>query len=103
MFRAGGWTASDGWGRQGITGDGRGQLRTAGDCRRRPVMVRDGGGLRGTARVMSHEVKRTRLEVYDLNLASTGGPSPRTIFPYSPSGPHLPERSASQHPQKDGL
>jgi len=47
----------------------------------RPGMVRDGGGLPGTARVMSHEVKTIRLEVYDLNLASTGGPSARTIVP----------------------
>ena len=60
-------------------------------------------GLSGTARVMFHEVKRIRLEVYLLNLASTGGPSARTIVPYSPSGPHLPERSQSQHPKKDGL
>ena len=35
-------------------------------------MVRDGGDCRGrpgTARVMSHEVKRIRSEVYGLNLA----------------------------------
>ena len=59
----------------------------AGDCRRRPGMVRDGGGLPerpGTARVMSHDEKRICL-VYDLNLASTGGPS----------GPRLPGRSPS--------
>jgi len=63
----------------------------------RPVTVRDGGGLSktagngegrqgtegdGRARVMSHGVKRIRLEVYDLNLVSTGGPSARTIVPY---------------------
>ena len=71
----GGWTA----------GNGRGWLRTAGDCRRRP----------GTARVMSYEVKRIRSEVYDLNLASTGGPSARTIVPDSPPGPHLPGLSPS--------
>jgi len=53
-----------------------------------------------TAREMSHEVKRICLEVYDLNLASTGGPSARTIVP---SGPHLPGSSPSYHPKKDGL
>ena len=58
-------------------------------------MVRDGGGPPGTARVMSYEVKRIRSEVYDLNLASTGGPSARTIVPYSPSSPHLQGRSPS--------
>jgi len=78
-------------------------LRTAEGFRRLPGMVRDGGGLPGTAREQSHEVKRIRLEVYDLNLASTGGPIGRTIVPYSPSCPHLPERSPSQHPQKDRL
>jgi len=36
-----------------------------------------------------------RSEVYDLNLASTGGPSARTIVPDSPPGPHLPGRSPS--------
>jgi len=45
--------------------------------------------------VMSYEVKRIRSEVYDLNLGGTGGPSARTIVPYSPSGPHLPGRSPS--------
>jgi len=44
---------------------------------------------------MCYEVKRIRSEVYDVNLASTGGPSARTIVPYSPSGPHLPGRSPS--------
>jgi len=34
---------------------------------------------------MSYEVKSIRSEVYDLNLSSTGGPSARTIVPYSPS------------------
>jgi len=38
----------------------------------------DGGGRPGTARVMSHGVKRIRLEVY-VSLASTGGPSAGTI------------------------
>jgi len=37
-----------GGGRRGTAGDGRGWLRTAGDCRRRPGMVRDGGGLPAT-------------------------------------------------------
>jgi len=54
--------------------------------------------------VISHGVKRIRLEVYDLNLAGTGGPSARTIVPYSPSGPHLAGRSPSRpHPKTDGL
>ena len=65
--------------------DGQGRWWTAGDGRGRP----------GTARVMSHDVKRIRLEVYDFSLASTGGPSAGTIVPYSPSGPHLPGRSPS--------
>ena len=54
----------------------------------------------GTARVMSHEVKRIGSGVYDLNPASRGGPSPRNIAPYSPPGPHLPGRSPSLHPKK---
>ena len=45
--------------------------------------------------MMSHEVKIIRSEVYDLNVASTGGPNARTIISYSPSGPHLPGRSQS--------
>jgi len=53
--------------------------------------------------VMSHDVKRIRLEVYDFGLASAGGPSAGTIVPYSPSGPHLPGSSPSLHPKKDGL
>ena len=48
---------------------------TAGDGRGRPW---DGPG---TARVMSHDVKRIRLEVYDFSLASTGGLSAGTIAP----------------------
>jgi len=82
----------------GTAGDGRGWLRTAGDCRRGPGMVRDGGGLPatpGAAQVMSYEVKSIRSEVYDINLASTGGPSARTTVPYSPSGPRFPGRSPS--------
>ena len=57
----------------------------AGDCR----------GGQGTARVISHDVKRIRLEIYDFSLASTGGPSAGTIVPYTPSGPHLPWCSPS--------
>ena len=45
----------------------------------------DGGGLSGTTRVMSH----------DFDLASTEGPSARTIVPYSPSSPYPPGRSPS--------
>ena len=48
-----------------------------------------------TARVMSNDVKRVRLQVYDFSLASTGGPSAGTIVPYSPSVPLLPGRSPS--------
>ena len=33
--------------------------------------------------MMSHDVRRIRLGVYDFGLASTGGPSPGTIAPYS--------------------
>jgi len=78
-------------------------MGTAGDGQGRPGTVEDGRGLQWTARVMSHEVNRIRLEVHHLNLASTGGLSAGTIVPYSPSGPHLPGRSPSQHPQNDGL
>jgi len=65
--------------------------------------VGDYRGPPGTARVMSYDVKRIRLEVHDFGLASAGGPSAGAIVPYSPSGPHLPGRSPSYHPQKDGL
>jgi len=37
---------------------------------------------------------KSKESVCDLNLASTGGPSARTIVPYSPSRPH---------PKTDGL
>jgi len=47
--------------------------------------ARDGGGLSGTTRVVSH----------DFNLAGTEGPSARTTVPYSPSGPYPPGRSRS--------
>jgi len=56
--------------------------------------VGDGGRPPGTTRVMSHDGKRILLEVHDINLGSTGGPSARTIVPYSPFSPHLPESSA---------
>ena len=58
-------------------------------------MASDGRGRPGTARVISHDVKRIRLEVYDFSLASIGGPRDGTTVPYSPSGPHLPGRSPS--------
>ena len=83
--------------------DGRRQWGTARNCEGRLGLVGGGGGLQGTAQVMSRDVKRIRLEVYDINLASTGGPSTRTIVPYSPSGPHLPGRSPSLHSEKDRL
>ena len=51
--------------------------------------------------MMSHDVKRIRLEVYEFSLASTGGPSAGTIVPYSPSGPHLPGRSPSTPKKTD--
>jgi len=57
--------------------------------------TRNGEGWRGTARVMSYEVKGIGSEVYDLNLASVGGPSARARVPYSPSGPHLRGHSLS--------
>jgi len=50
-------------------------------------MVGDYWGPRGMARVMSHDVKRIRLPVYDFSLASTGGPSAGTIVPYSSPSP----------------
>jgi len=77
---AGGW-----WGQRGTIEDGRGRWGTTGDDRGPP----------GTARVMSHDVKRISLEVHDFGLASAGGPSAGTIVPCSPSGPHLPGRSPS--------
>jgi len=49
---------------------------------------------------MSHDAGVIRLEVYDFSLASTGGPSARTMVPYSLSDPHLPGRSRSYHPPK---
>ena len=49
----------------------------------------------GEARVIPHDVKIIRLEVYDFNLASAGGPSARTTVPYSSSRPHLPVLSPS--------
>jgi len=38
------------------------------------------------ARVMFHDAGMIGL-VYDFSLANIGGPSPKTIIPYSPSGP----------------
>ena len=61
----------------------------------RHVTSGQGGGRRGTARVISHDVKRIRLQAYDFSLASTGGPSAGTIVSYTPSGPHLPGQSPS--------
>jgi len=75
--------------------DGGGLQGTAGDGQRRWGEARNGGGQPGIARVMSHDVKRIRLEVYDFSLASTGGLSAGTIVPYTPCGPHLPGRSPS--------
>jgi len=49
----------------------------AGELPRAP----NGRGPLGTARVMPYDVKRIRLEVYDLGLASAGGPSAGTIVP----------------------
>ena len=39
----------DGWGLPGMSRDGRGLLRTAGDCGGRPGIGEDGRGLWGTA------------------------------------------------------
>ena len=47
-------------------------------CSSEQGIAGDGGGLPGTARVMPPDVKRTRLEVYDFSLASTGGPNAGT-------------------------
>jgi len=74
---------------------GGGRRGTAGHGRRWPGTVGDGRGRLGTARVMSHDVKRIRLEVYDFSLVSTCGPSAGTIVPYSASSPHLAGRSPS--------
>jgi len=49
---------------------------------------------------MTHDARVIGLDVYNFSLASTGGPSARTIVLYGQSGPHLPGRSPSQHPQK---
>ena len=51
----------------------------------------DRRGPPGTTRVMSHNVKRIRLEVYDVSLICARGPS-ASMVPYSLSGPHLPRR-----------
>ena len=67
-----------------------------GDCRRWPGIVRESGGRLGTGQVMSHEVKRICLELYDFKLASTGGPTARIIASYRQSSVHLPESSQSQ-------
>jgi len=61
-------------------------------------MVRDGGGLQGTAGDGTSDVsfsERIRLEGYNLNSARTGGPSARTIVPYGPSVSHIPGCSPS--------
>jgi len=52
--------------------------------------------------VMFHEVKRIRFGVHNLNLARTGGPSARTIVPYSPSGSQLPGVVRPRTPKKTG-
>ena len=39
----------DGWGLPGMSQDGRGWVRTAGDCGGRPGIGEDGRGLWGTA------------------------------------------------------
>jgi len=44
---------------------------------------------------MFHDAGAICLEVHDFSLAGAGGPSARTIVPYSPSGPHTSERSLS--------
>ena len=64
----------DGRGWRGTIEDSRGRWGTTG-----------GRGPPGTARVMSHDVRRIRSEVYDFGLASAGGPSAGTIVPCSPS------------------
>ena len=93
----------DGRGWQRTFEDGRGLSKTTGNGERWRVTAYDGQAAENV-RVMSHEVKTILLEVYDLNLARTGGPSARTIVPYIVC-PVLtfPRRSPSLHPQRDGL
>jgi len=42
---------------------------------------------------MFHILGMIRLEMYDFNLCSAGGPRTRIVVPYSPPGPHLPRNS----------
>ena len=64
-------------GRQGTTRDDRGlrdckgQKGTAGGCM---GWGKEGGGLRVTARVMSHDAIMIRSEVYDFNLGQCQRP-----------------------------
>jgi len=54
-----------------LTGDCRGWLRTAGDCRRRLVTVRDGGGLQGTAGDGTSEARKEATEALEKTQALT--------------------------------
>ena len=49
--------------------DGRGWVKTAGDCGGRPGMGEDGGGRPGTERVMSHDATRIHSEIYGINFS----------------------------------
>jgi len=75
-----------------MVGDGGGRPGTG---EQGPITVGDYGGRQGTKRVISHDIKRIRLEMYDFSLASTGGPSTGSIVPYTPPCPRLPGRSPS--------
>ena len=77
-----------GWGLPGMSQDGRGLLRTAGDCGGRRGMGEDGGGRWGTAG--DH-----RSDVSWFQPGGTEGLSAKTIVPYSPSGPYPPRHSPS--------
>jgi len=69
-------------------------VRPAGSAEGRTGVVREGGKQEGRARVMFHDGIMIPVEVYNFNLASPGGPSARTIVPYSPPRPT---------PKMDGL
>jgi len=66
----------------------------------RPGVVRDGREMPGQARVMPHDVLMIRPEAHDFQFGLV--PEVRATVPYSP-GPHIPRRSQSYCPRKDGL
>jgi len=67
-------------------------------------MAGDSRRCQGMAQVISYEVRRILSEVHhDLIMASTGGPSARTIVHYSLSCPNLLGRSPPYQSQKERL